>query len=66
MMWMLIMVIAMPQGLTSDIMPFTDAAACNFAQAEMAKEFKIFPLGKGGWVYMECLPTATERKKTPT
>lgn len=58
------MVIAMPQGLTSDILPFSDQVACHTAQDELNSKFRILPLGKGEWVYIECLPTGGKKGTT--
>lgn len=57
MMWMLILVLALPQGVTSNILPFSDRGACARAKTELETDFKLLPLGKGGWAYMDCLPT---------
>lgn len=64
MIWMLVMVLAMPQGLTSNVLLFMDRAACREAQDEMNAAFKVIQLGKGGWIYLDCLPAASDGKKT--
>lgn len=58
--WLLLLVMSMPQGVTSQVLPFSDMKACNDAQADMAKDFKII-IAKGAWVLMECIPVVSQK-----
>lgn len=57
--WLLLFVMSMPQGVTSQVLPFSDVQACNAAQAMMAKDFKLI-ISKGAWVLMDCISVTSK------